>query len=178
MTFTPVNKVLNDQKVTVIAHFVQDAKLHVKSLNLLGSQPGPNLFYCVLVRLLSGHIKIAKSHTMINQFVQVLFLRLAVRGREFRDQYTAKINLDITSIRNLSSIRHGFWVLVRPSSNHIFWIGDMQMKISQRHTLLIRHKRSSTNTEQNLMRLLILSIYIVSIATNNCLDPQLLRQLE
>ena len=71
-TLSPVDKVLDDQKIAIVAHIVEHAQLHIEALQLRRRQSLTNLLIAHRLTFCVRNFRITAPHALIHQVIQKL----------------------------------------------------------------------------------------------------------
>ena len=177
LVFTPVNEVLHNQEVTVVAHVIDGLELKVDALKNFLRKHLANLRNRRFLGFFLRHITITLSKTSKNQFIEIFLLRLAGFNWEFRNQNATKINRHITALGNLLRIENRLRASLLPTRDQFIRRNHVQLEILERHALFVLDTRASTNTQKHLVRVLVLMLDIVRVASHHERQIKLFREL-
>ena len=106
--------------------------------------------------------------------IQIFLFGLTVWRWEFRDENITEFDLHIAAVSDGFGVGNCLRIGCLPPRNNVFWRRQMQLKIFQAHPLFITQIRTSTNAQQNLMRLLVFVIEVMAIAGHHTRNVQFL----
>ena len=176
LILTPVNKILDNQKVAIVAHFVEHTEFHVEPFDFFRLKKRANFGIFHTFRFIERFAHVSHRHTPVHQLVKILFFTNPTWRWELWDQNLTKLNFNMAAVGDQSSIFHRLRVCRAPPRNNITRVGHMQLKIFQAHALFVAQVRARSHAQQNLVRLLVFMCQVVSVTRHHAWNTKLLAQ--